>query len=408
MQGRVYVAETIIGVIAVDENGDIVEYVKSPSGLDDLVEYVISVEKGDVTPQLVEILGKLKERGISEVVVESYSTAKAASSQGLTSIVDPSSIQILRIREKLPELAVKLGFASAPEEYFKKLHEVALEWTRRKLRRVAQKRDLLAVQAVRAIDDIDKTINLYVARLREWYSLHFPELDELLKDHLQYAKLVYELGDRANFTAENLAKLDVPEDLIEKITSAATTTIGAELSDFDLNYIRVLAGIILDLYKLRTTLEEYIETIMKEVSPNITALVGAKLGARLLSLAGGLEKMAKLPASTIQVLGAEKALFRALRTGGKPPKHGVIFQHPAIHRSPRWQRGKIARALAAKLAIAAKVDYFTGRLIGDKLTAELQQRIDEIKKLYPKPPPKVERAKVHEKKRRKGEGSGEN
>jgi nucleolar protein 56 len=408
MHGRVYVAETIIGVIAVDENGDIVEYVKSPSGLDDLVEYVISVEKGDVTPQLVEILGKLKERGISEVVVESYSTAKAASSQGLTSIVDPSSIQILRIREKLPELAVKLGFASAPEEYFKKLHEVALEWTRRKLRRVAQKRDLLAVQAVRAIDDIDKTINLYVARLREWYSLHFPELDELLKDHLQYAKLVYELGDRANFTAENLAKLDVPEDLIEKITSAATTTIGAELSDFDLNYIRVLAGIILDLYKLRTTLEEYIETIMKEVSPNITALVGAKLGARLLSLAGGLEKMAKLPASTIQVLGAEKALFRALRTGGKPPKHGVIFQHPAIHRSPRWQRGKIARALAAKLAIAAKVDYFTGRLIGDKLTAELQQRIDEIKKLYPKPPPKVERAKVQEKKRRKGEGSGEN
>jgi nucleolar protein 56 len=408
MQGRVYVAETIIGVIAVDENGDIVEYVKSPSGLDDLVEYVISVEKGDVTPQLVEILGKLKERGISEVVVESYSTAKAASSQGLTSIVDPSSIQILRIREKLPELAVKLGFASAPEEYFKKLHEVALEWTRRKLRRVAQKRDLLAVQAVRAIDDIDKTINLYVARLREWYSLHFPELDELLKDHLQYAKLVYELGDRANFTAENLAKLDVPEDLIEKITSAATTTIGAELSDFDLNYIRVLAGIILDLYKLRTTLEEYIETIMKEVSPNITALVGAKLGARLLSLAGGLEKMAKLPASTIQVLGAEKALFRALRTGGKPPKHGVIFQHPAIHRSPRWQRGKIARALAAKLAIAAKVDYFTGRLIGDKLTAELQQRIDEIKKLYSKPPPKVERAKVQEKKRRKGEGPGEN
>ncbi|MCC6011234.1 MAG: C/D box methylation guide ribonucleoprotein complex aNOP56 subunit, partial [Desulfurococcaceae archaeon] len=167
------------------------------------------------------------------------------------------------------------------------------------------------------------------------------------------------------------------------------------------------AGIILDLYKLRSTLEDYIETVMKEVSPNITALVGAKLGARLLSLAGGLEKMAKLPASTIQVLGAEKALFRALRTGGKPPKHGVIFQHPAIHRSPRWQRGKIARALAAKLAIAAKVDFFTGRFIGDKLTTELQQRIDEIKKLYPKPPPKVEKAKVHEKKRKKGEESRE-
>jgi nucleolar protein 56 len=407
MQGKVYVVETVIGVIAVDENGDIVEYVKSPSRLDDLVEYVISIERGDITPQLVEILGKLKERGVSEVVVESYSTAKAASSQGFTSSVDPSNPRMLHIRERLPELAVKLGFASTPEEYFEKLHEVTLEWTRRKLRRAAQKRDMLAVQAIRAIDDIDKTINLYVARLREWYSLHFPELDELVKDHLQYAKLVYELGDRANFTGENLAKLDVPEELTEKIASAASASIGAELSDFDLNYIKVLAGIILDLYKLRSTLEDYIETVMKEVSPNITALVGAKLGARLLSLAGGLEKMAKLPASTIQVLGAEKALFRALRTGGKPPKHGVIFQHPAIHRSPRWQRGKIARALAAKLAIAAKVDFFTGRFIGDKLTTELQQRIDEIKKLYPKPPPKVEKAKVHEKRRKKGEESRE-
>jgi len=407
MPGKVYVAETLIGVIAVDENGDIVEFVQSPSRLDDLVEYVISIERGDITPQLLEAINRLKEKGVKEIVVESYSAAKAVSSQGLTSIVALSTTQVLHIREKLPELAVKFGFASTIEEYFEKLHEVTLEWTRRKLRRAAQKRDMLAVQAIRAIDDIDKTINLYVARLREWYSQHFPELDELVRDHLQYARLVYELGDRVNFTKENLLKLDVSEELAEKITTAASSSIGAELSDFDLNYIKVLAGIILDLYKLRSTLEDYIETVMKEVSPNITALVGAKLGARLLSLAGGLEKMAKLPASTIQVLGAEKALFRALRTGGKPPKHGVIFQHPAIHRSPRWQRGKIARALAAKLAIAAKVDYFTGRFIGDKLAVELQQRIDEIKKLYSKPPPRVEKTKLHEKRKKKSEGSRE-
>ncbi len=130
---------------------------------------------------------------------------------------------------------------------------------------------------------------------------------------------------------------------------------------------------------------------MKEVAPNITALVGPLLGARLLSLAGGLDELARLPASTIQVLGAEKALFRALRTGGKPPKHGVIFQYPDIHRSPRWQRGKIARALAAKLAIAAKVDAFTGRYIGDVLVQQLRKRIEEIKKLYAKPPVRKKR-----------------
>ncbi len=405
MPSRVYIAETLIGIIAVNENGEIVEFVPSPSRLDDLVEYIISIERGDVTPQLIEMINKLKEKGINEVVVESYSTAKVASSQGISSTVIPGPLQILHVREKLPELAVKYGFASTIEEYFEKLHEVTLEWTRRKLRRAAQKRDMLAVQAIRAIDDIDKTINLYVARLREWYSLHFPELDELVRDHMLYARLIYELGDRVNFTRENLIKLDVSEELAEKIASVAATSIGAELSDFDLNYIKVLAGIILDLYKLRDTLEDYIETVMKEVAPNITALVGSKLGARLLSLAGGLEKMARLPASTIQVLGAEKALFRALRTGGKPPKHGVIFQHPAIHRSPRWQRGKIARALAAKLAIAAKVDFFTGRYIGDKLATEFQQRVEEIKKLYPKPPPRVERAKAPEKKKRKSEES---
>ena len=147
----------------------------------------------------------------------------------------------------------------------------------------------------------------------------------------------------------------------------------------------------LELSKLREYLTEYVGQVMREVAPNITELVGPLLGARLLSLAGSLETLAKLPASTIQVLGAEKALFRALRTGGKPPKHGVIFQYPDIHRSPRWQRGKIARALATKLAIAARADYFTGRFIADELKKALLERIDEIKKLYARPPPRQAR-----------------
>ncbi|MEM0030862.1 MAG: C/D box methylation guide ribonucleoprotein complex aNOP56 subunit [Desulfurococcaceae archaeon] len=399
LQNRVYIIETLLGIFAVNDNNDIVEYVEAPGRLDDLVEYLISIEKGEITSQHEALMSKLKEKGITSVVVEHYSTAKAASQKGLVPEVAPGNSKAVYIRGIIPELAVKYGFAGSKEEYFAKLHEIMLEYTRRKLRREAQKRDLLAVQSIRAIDDIDRTINLYVARLREWYSVHFPELDEIVRDHEEYAKLVYELRDRTNFTKENLLKLGLSEDRAEKIQSAAANSIGAELSDFDLEYIAILAGIILDLYKLRNTLEGYIDAVMKEVSPNVCALVGPKLGARLLSLAGGLEKLAKLPASTIQVLGAEKALFRALRTGGKPPKHGVIFQHPAIHKNPRWQRGKIARALAAKLAIAAKVDFFTGRYIGDKLVTELEQRIEEIKKLYPKPPPKVEKPRPPERER---------
>ncbi len=406
---KAYIAESVVGIYAFDVEGEIIAKSLAPAGLDENVEYLLKIERGEETPQHREVFEALKKNGYDTVVVETHDVGRIASSLGLEPIVEVGHSGALKLRSSLVDLAVMDGFAKDREDFFEKLHEIMSELTRRKLRRAAQKRDLLAVQAIRAIDDIDKTINLYVARLREWYSLHFPELDELVRDHLDYARIVYELGHRDNITVENLLKLGFSEEKAKKIAEAAKKSMGADLSDFDINYIKTLAGIILDLYKLRRTLEDYIEAVMKEIAPNITALVGPKLGARLLSLAGGLEELAKLPASTIQVLGAEKALFRALRTGGKPPKHGVIFQYPAIHKSPRWQRGKIARALAAKLAIAAKVDYFTGRFIGDKLKEELEKRIEEIKKLYAKPPARkpVEarpprRARKGKKKKRRG------
>jgi len=384
----VYFTQNVLGAFLLDEEGKRLAESLSPFKTNEIIDYLIDLEEGKVTQQAREVLEKAKSMGYNEVVVETIEDGKIASSLGLTPRVDVRASAISRFRERLQDLAVELGLCSSRDEFYAKLHEISLELSRRKLRKEAQKRDLLAIQAIRAIDDIDKTINLYVSRLREWYSIHFPELDELVKDHHDYARIVYELGDRENISYEKLKKLGFSEELSTKISEAAKKSIGADLSDFDIEYIKTLAGIILDLYELRETLEGYIDAVMKEVSPNVTAIVGSKLGARLLSLAGSLENLAKLPASTIQVLGAEKALFRALRTGGKPPKHGVIFQYPAIHKSPRWQRGKIARALAAKLAIAAKIDLYTGRFVGDKLVKELQERIEEIKNLYAKPPAK--------------------
>lgn len=383
---KVYVVESLIGIAAYDDDGNLIAYSSAPKDLDELVEYLLNLEEGREIPQLSEVINKLKEVGVSEAIVETEAIAKYFSSSGIKPKLEPGHQFAVLLRYNLPKYAVEYGFSVSEDDFLKLLHTTLLELTRRKLRRAAEKRDLLAVQAIRAIDDIDKTINLFVARLREWYSLHFPELDDLIREHPDFVKIVAELGHREAISKDKLIEIGFRESKAEKIVDAARKSIGADLSDFDIAKIQTLAKIIAELYRLRIELADYIDAVMKEVAPNITALVGPLLGARLLSLAGGLESLARLPASTIQVLGAEKALFRALRTGGKPPKHGVIFQYPAIHRSPRWQRGKIARALAAKLAIAAKVDYFSGRHIGDRLKEEVEKRIDEIKKLYAKPP----------------------
>ncbi len=405
---KVYVVEHIIGALAVDEKGEPIAYKPAPKSLDDAVEEALKLERGEIPYAIQQLAEELKKKeGVEKVVVEDEPIAKYFNSQGFDVELKPGNPVAVAIRERMGELAVKLGYVDSIEAYEKFIREAGIELTRRKLRRAAEKRDQLAIQAIRAVDDIDKTVNLFSARLREWYSLHFPELDELVREHEDFVRIVAELGHRDNITKENLVKLGFSEAKAEKIAEAAKKSIGADLSDFDIKPIQTLASITLELYRLRGELTEYIAAVMKEIAPNITALVGPLLGARLLSLAGGLDELARMPASTIQVLGAEKALFRALRTGGKPPKHGVIFQYPDIHRSPRWQRGKIARALAAKLAIAAKVDAFTGRYIGDVLVQQLRKRIEEIKKLYAKPP--ARKRKVEERappRRRRGRRRG--
>jgi nucleolar protein 56 len=138
-------------------------------------------------------------------------------------------------------------------------------------------------------------------------------------------------------------------------------------------------------------MESYVDKTMEEVAPNTRAVAGALLGARLIAIAGSLRNLAMRPASTIQVLGAEKALFRSLKTGARPPKHGLIFQHALLHDAKRWQRGKIARVLAGKLAIAVRTDAFGGRYVGDALKADIDKRLEEIREKYKEPPPPKEK-----------------
>lgn len=399
---KIYLVEHVIGAFAYDENGKIVDYVLNAKDLGKITEELINNEKGIPISSAIELLKKINP---SEVIVENEAEVPKLQELGYKVIYEPHNNLSRLFRESASKIAVDVKFANNEEEYYNFLHEVSLEYTRRKLRSAAQKRDLLAIQAVRAIDDIDKTINLFSERLREWYSIHFPELDKIVDDHEEYANIVSRFGDRNSIDKDGLKELGFNEQKINRILDAAKKSIGADISEDDLSAMRTIANTILELYNIRRNLTNYLEGVMKEVAPNVTALVGPTLGARLLSLAGSLDELAKLPASTIQVLGAEKALFRALRSGGKPPKHGVIFQYPYIHTSPRWQRGKIARALAAKLAIAARVDAFSGRFIGDQLNEQLKKRIDEIKEKYAQPPPRKPQqpAQKQKEKGKKGE-----
>jgi nucleolar protein 56 len=274
-----------------------------------------------------------------------------------------------------------------PEEFSLWTHNITVELTKLRVKGAVEKRDLVVAQAIQSLDELDKTINMLMARVREWYGIHFPELDRLLEKHETYARLVVDLGSKDNFTIKNLEKEEVPQSKAEAIAKVAEKSMGADLEETDVKQIQMLCKDILSLYKLRDNLEKYLDSTMEEVAPNTKFLVGSLLGARLIALSGGLMNLAKRPASTIQVLGAEKALFRSLKTGTRPPKHGLIFQHTLLHDAKRWQRGKIARAMAGKLAIAARADAFGGRNIASELKASMDKRIDEIHQKYDQPPP---------------------
>jgi nucleolar protein 56 len=282
-----------------------------------------------------------------------------------------------------------------------------MEMSKLRVKRAVEKRDLIIAQAIQTLDDLDKTLNLFMGRVREWYGIHFPELDRLLDKHETYARLVLDLGSKDNFTVENLIKEDIPDSKAEQIVKVAEASMGADLAKADVVQIQTLCKSVLNLYQLRQGLEDYLEKSMDEVAPNVKALTGALLGARLIAISGGLTNLARRPASTIQVLGAEKALFRSLKTGTRPPKHGIIFQHAYLHDAKKWQRGKIARALAGKLAIAARMDAFGGRYMGEELKANLDRRIEEIREKYAEPPPVIEKKPRKDRNRwRKGRRAG--
>lgn len=382
------IVESVIGVFGFSEDNKLEEKVFFSKDPQETAEKLRKIEEGKLIDEISSLVEKLQAKGYRLFVFESHEIAQSASKElGIEVNTETSPDAGMLLRKNLEKYALELCFVEKPEQLRAHVHSVSLELAKMKVKATVERRDLVAAQAVLSVDDLDKSLNLFMNRIREWFGLHYPELDRLLDKHETYARLVVNLGTRENFTAEILEQEGLPKAKSQTLAEVALASMGAEISNEDLEQIQAMCRNVLELYSLRQSLEKYVDSVMDEVAPNTKTIAGSLLGARLIAIAGGLINLAKLPASTIQVLGAEKALFRSLKTKARPPKHGIIFQHPMIHDAKRWQRGKIARALAGKLSIAARVDAFNGKYAGDELKADLDKRISEIKERYEKAPP---------------------
>ncbi len=238
------------------------------------------------------------------------------------------------------------------------LYKKNLDLTKDKLRNSVTS-DNLIVQSVGAIDELQKVINILAKRLREWYSLYNPEFSRHSEDHKEFAGSILK-KDR--------------KDLLKEIGMDDDESIGTKLEKKDVDAILLLAKRLIDLFDLKEEEEIYIESLMKELAPNLLEVAGNVIGAKLIAHCGSLKRLMELPASTIQIIGAEKALFRHMRSKARCPKHGIILYHPIVNNVNKDMKGKAARAVADKISMAAKIDYFKGDFIGDKFKKELEEK----------------------------------
>jgi nucleolar protein 56 len=346
------------------------------------VEVFNKIKSGNIIPELKDFL-----KSISDTILVFEDNLRSNLGKEDFKVEKMSDNLFFEIQSKKIELMVEANFAENINEVKDRIRNFAVEFSALKLKELSTEIDLHIIQSIQALDEIEKTFNLLSTRVREWYGLHFPELNSVIEDPTAYSKIIKEVGMRKNFTKDKIIQLGFPEGKIEKILNLARNSKGGEIREEDFEEIVLISSEILNLSTLKKSVSKHVENTIEIAAPNISSIAGPIVGARMIARASGLNRLARLSSSTIQVLGAEKALFRALKTGSKPPKHGVIFQHRAVHSAPKWQRGKIARSLAAKIAIAARVDFFRGvkeKGIDDKL----QLRIDEIKLKYGKAPNK--------------------
>ncbi|GAA5990212.1 hypothetical protein JCM10908_005876 [Rhodotorula pacifica] len=321
------------------------------------VEDMTAVGEGKISKTLKkfltdEISGNKKLKKEQLVVSEPKLGGAIAKKLELNVVSDSTTAELYRgIRQQLASL---LGDVD-PRDLATMELGLSHSLSRYKLKFSPDKVDTMIVQAIALLDDLDKEINIYSMRVKEWYGWHFPEMAKIITENITYAKVVKAMGFRTNYATTDFSHV-LPEELEESLKSAAAVSMGTEISDGDLAHIHLLADQVISITQYRTELYEYLRNRMAAIAPNLTALVGELVGARLIAHAGSLISLAKQPASTIQILGAEKALFRALKTKHDTPKYGLIFHSSLVGQAAPKLKGKMARMVATKAALSIRLD----------------------------------------------------
>ncbi|MHA1905930.1 MAG: C/D box methylation guide ribonucleoprotein complex aNOP56 subunit [Candidatus Thorarchaeota archaeon] len=400
-----YLTFTAFGIFLLDEESQVLtEHIIYPD-LDAAVDNIRQLSEGKSNDFLKMVL----EKNDSPITVADSNLARAIAEISDIDVKVESLSKTIKWFHSLHDTRlIENGITASASEIQTFRHKVGVTLAKSAVSEAGEEKDPSIKHAIDSVDEIDKSINIIAMRLREWYSIHFPSLNELIEDHEEYTRVVNVCGKRSNMTPENLTKSGISDASIEKIRDSTGDMMGSDLTDSDMSAIQTLTGIILNLFNERRVLESYISELMEEVAPNITSLVGPLVGARLISLAGSLKELARKPSSTLQILGAEKALFRSLKTGTDPPKHGVIYQVAEIHSAPYWQRGKIARALAGKLSIAARIDAYSEAGVVGTLKEQFEVRLAEIRRQNPEaPPPKPPKPPSRPKRPQRRQGRGQ-
>ncbi|KAN0059876.1 Nucleolar protein 58 [Thecaphora frezii] len=331
------------------------------------VEDISALNEGKMSKSLKKFLteeivdaadgkGKAKE---NLIVAESKLASTIAKKLGIQVTYDSELLDLYRgIRENLASLLSSSSSSDGsldPRDLNTMSLGLSHSLSRYKLKFSPDKVDTMVVQAIGLLDDLDKEINIYAMRVKEWYGWHFPEMGKIITDNLAYAKVIRAMGFRTNASATDFSEI-LPEEIEETLKAAAEISMGTEISETDLEHIWSLCDQVISISQYRAQLFQYLQNRMAAIAPNLTALVGDLVGARLISHAGSLMNLAKQPASTVQILGAEKALFRALKTKHDTPKYGLIYHASLVGQASQKLKGKMARMVATKAALSIRLD----------------------------------------------------
>lgn len=362
------------GILLLDHKGKILKSWSFPRDPEKIAKII--TDSSLLNEPLRKLLSDLRA---DELRVSDQILKDLLEEMGIRSVLSPMEEVFLRVRRHPHEYASQVWGGIEQKEYFRLLNEIGTEVSKIRIRKQFSSLDQQVIKAVDYIDHVNKALNILSPAIREWYSIHFPELNDLIEDHYTFMKVVSIQPDRRKISLDDLREAGLDEAKARKVIEAAADSIGAYLEEEDLITIKKVAERWISLYESRVMVESFIEDLMRRAAPNISAVVHPLVGARLIAVAGGLSRLASLPASSIQILGAYRAIFMHLVKGAKPPKHGILFQAKEVRTAPKRLRGKVARLLATKIAIAARVDAFGGgRYIGDVLRKGIDEKLKEI------------------------------